>query len=60
VNLDSDIVVLRPAAVAALPCTATGVIGPQLAAQPGTAQRLALLSGFTPVQREKPGRVHSA
>lgn len=43
VNLDTDIVILRPAAITALPSTATAVIGPQLVAHQVTAQRLALL-----------------
>jgi hypothetical protein len=43
VDLDADTVVLRPAEVAALPATATGIIGPRLAVHQVTAQRLALL-----------------
>jgi hypothetical protein len=43
VNLDVDTVILRPAAITALPNTATGIIGPQLAARQVTAQRLVLL-----------------
>ncbi|HYQ67502.1 DUF7669 domain-containing protein [Actinophytocola sp.] len=43
VDLDADTVILRPGRVAALPSTATTIIGTQLAAHHVTAQRLALL-----------------
>jgi hypothetical protein len=43
VNLDTDTVILRPAAITALPSTATAIIGPQLVAHQVTAHRLALL-----------------
>ncbi|MGB3442069.1 MAG: hypothetical protein WBA97_25260 [Actinophytocola sp.] len=41
VDLDVDTVILRPAAITALPSTATGIIGPQSAAHQVTAHRLA-------------------
>lgn len=43
VNLDVDTVHLRPAEIAALPTTATGIIGPQLVGHSVTAQRFAVL-----------------